>query len=298
MTADRATGAPPLNPMHLNAMHASRASLASQVRTLVRRNLTHIKRMPEMLMDVTIQPVMFVALFAYVFGGSIQTGTAGGYREWLLPGIMAQTMAFASFIVAIGLTNDLDKGIIDRLRALPISRSAVVIARSISSLIHSSIGVIVMSLTGLLVGWRIHTDVPRAALAYGLLLLWGFAMIWVGMFVGSAMRSVEAVQGVMFTTTFPITFLANTFAPTEGDAQSAAHAGRMEPDLGLGPGHARTLGQCRTGDSRRRAAPAPPHPRQPALVRRDLPRPGAAGGAGVPQSHREGLTRTGETPTA
>lgn len=215
MTADRATGAPPLNPMHLNAMHASRASLASQVRTLVRRNLTHIKRMPEMLMDVTIQPVMFVALFAYVFGGSIQTGTAGGYREWLLPGIMAQTMAFASFIVAIGLTNDLDKGIIDRLRALPISRSAVVIARSISSLIHSSIGVIVMSLTGLLVGWRIHTNVPRAVLAYGLLLLWGFAMIWVGMFVGSAMRSVEAVQGVMFTTTFPITFLANTFAPTE-----------------------------------------------------------------------------------
>lgn len=201
--------------LHVNSMHHGRSSLPAQVRTLVRRNLTHIKRMPEMLMDVTIQPVMFVMLFAYVFGGSIQTGTAGGYREWLLPGIMAQTMAFASFIVAVGLTNDLDKGIIDRLRALPISRSAVVIARSISSLIHSSIGIVVMSLTGLVVGWRIHTDVPRAALAYALLLLWGFAMIWVGMLVGSAMRSVEAVQGLMFTTTFPITFLANTFAPTE-----------------------------------------------------------------------------------
>ena len=203
------------SPVTTHALHSSRAGLPAQVRTLVRRNLTHIKRMPEMLMDVTIQPVMFVLLFAYVFGGSIQTGTAGGYREWLLPGIMAQTMAFASFIVAIGLTNDLDKGIIDRLRALPISRSAVVIARSISSLIHSSIGVVVMSLTGLIVGWRIHTNLPKAVLAYALLLLWGFAMIWVGMFVGSAMRSVEAVQGVMFTTTFPITFLANTFAPTE-----------------------------------------------------------------------------------
>lgn len=203
------------SPVTTHALHSSRAGLPAQVRTLVRRNLTHIKRMPEMLMDVTIQPVMFVLLFAYVFGGSIQTGTAGGYREWLLPGIMAQTMAFASFIVAIGLTNDLDKGIIDRLRALPISRSAVVIARSISSLIHSSIGVVVMSLTGLIVGWRIHTNLPKAVLAYALLLPWGFAMIWVGMFVGSAMRSVEAVQGVMFTTTFPITFLANTFAPTE-----------------------------------------------------------------------------------
>lgn len=201
--------------LHLNVMHRQRAGLVSQVLTLVRRNLIHIKRMPEMLMDVTIQPVMFVLLFAYVFGGSIQTGTAGGYREWLLPGIMAQTMAFASFIVAVGLTNDLDKGIIDRLRALPINRSAVLIARSISSLVHSSIGVVVMSLTGLIVGWRIHNGIAKAALAYGLLLLWGFAMIWIGMLAGSSLRSVEAVNGVMFTTTFPITFLANTFAPTE-----------------------------------------------------------------------------------
>lgn len=201
--------------LETHAMHQARAGLVTQIRTLVRRNLTHIKRMPEMLMDVTIQPVMFVMLFAYVFGGSIQTGTDGGYRAWLLPGIMAQTMAFASFIVAIGLTNDLDKGIIDRLRALPINRAAVVIARSISSLIHSSIGIVIMSLTGLVVGWRIHSSLPEAMLGYALLLLWGFAMIWIGMFVGSAMRSVEAVQGVMFTTIFPITFLANTFAPTE-----------------------------------------------------------------------------------
>lgn len=188
--------------------------LWTQSLVLVRRNLTHIKRQPEMLMDVTVQPVMFVLLFAYVFGGSIQTAN-GNYREWLLPGIMGQTMTFASFIVAIGLTNDLQKGIIDRFRSLPISPAAVLVGRSLAGLLHSSIGVVVMALTGLIVGWRIRNGIGDAVLAFALLLLFGFAMIWLGILVGSAMRTVEAVNGVMFTTMFPITFLANTFAPTE-----------------------------------------------------------------------------------
>ncbi len=181
---------------------------------LVRRNLTHIKRQPEMLMDVTIQPVMFVLLFAFVFGGSIQTKSAN-YREWLLPGIMGQTMAFASFVVAIGLNNDLQKGIIDRFRSLPIAPSAVLVGRSLAGILHSSIGIVVMAVTGLLIGWRIRNGVGEAVLAFVVLLLFGFAMIWLGIWVGSAMRSVEAVNGVMFTTMFPVTFLANTFAPTE-----------------------------------------------------------------------------------
>lgn len=185
-----------------------------QSMVLVRRNLTHIKRQPEMLMDVTIQPVMFVLLFAFVFGGSIAT-QSGNYREWLLPGIMGQTMAFASFVVALGLTNDLQKGIIDRFRSLPISPAAVLVGRSLAGLLHSSIGIVVMAVTGLLIGWRIRNGVGEALLAFALLLLFGFAMIWLGILVGSAMRSVEAVNGVMFTTMFPITFLANTFAPSE-----------------------------------------------------------------------------------
>jgi ABC transporter DrrB family efflux protein len=171
--------------------------------------------MPEMLMDVTVQPIMFVLLFAYVFGGSIETGSPAGYREWLLGGIMGQTIAFASFVVAVGLTADIDKGIVDRMRSLPINPAAVLVGRSISSLLHSSIGILVMSLTGLLIGWRIRGSFADAVLAYALLLMWGFAMIWVGILVGSAMRSVEAVNGLMFTTMFPVTFLANTFAPTE-----------------------------------------------------------------------------------
>ncbi|MDZ5663543.1 ABC transporter permease [Nocardioides sp. zg-1308] len=189
--------------------------LARQSLAIVRRNLTHIKRMPEMLLDVTIQPVMFVLLFAFVFGSSIEVDTEGGYKAWLLAGIMAQTIAFASFIVAVGLTADLEKGIVDRMRSLPINPAAVLVGRSISSLMHSSIGLVIMSVTGLFIGWRIHTNVAEAALGYVLLLGWGFAMIWIGIWVGSAMRSVEAVNGVMFATMFPITFLANTFGPTD-----------------------------------------------------------------------------------
>lgn len=190
-------------------------SVPRQIVTMVWRSLKHIKRQPEMLTDVTIQPVMFVVLFAYVFGGSIQTDS-GSYREWLLPGIMAQTMAFASFIVAIGLNMDLGKGIIDRFRSLPISRGSVLVGRSIYSIIHSSIGIFVMSMTGLVIGWRIRGSLGDAILAFALLILFGFAMIWIGILVGSIMRSAEAVNGLMFTTIFPVTFLANTFAPTEG----------------------------------------------------------------------------------
>jgi ABC transporter DrrB family efflux protein len=184
---------------------------------VVRRNLLHIRRMPELLLDVTIQPVMFVLLFAFVFGGSIDVPAApNGYREFLIPGIMAQTMIFSSFIVALGLVNDLQKGFVDRLKALPIARSSILVGRSLSSLIHSSIGITVMALTGLAIGWRMREGFFAAVLAFALFLLMGFAMIWVGILVGSIFDSVEAVNGFMFTVMFPVTFVANTFVPTEG----------------------------------------------------------------------------------
>src|SRR5690606_23818812 len=160
----------------------------------------HIRRMPEMLLDVTLQPVMFVLLFAYVFGGAIAVeGAADGYREWLLGGIMAQTMAFASFIVAVGLTADIDKGIVDRMRSLPIHLAAVLVGRSLSSLVHSSLGIVVMSFTGLIVGWRIRESFLEAVLAYGLLVLWAFAMIWLGILVGSSRSSGEGRSRVLIT---------------------------------------------------------------------------------------------------
>lgn len=201
---------------HLERPEIRRTTLLHQSLAITRRNLIHIKRMPEMLMDVTLQPVMFVLLFAFVFGGAIAVqGSASGYREWLLAGIMGQTIAFASFIVAVGLTADIDKGVVDRMRSLPIHPAAVLVGRSLSSLAHSSIGIVVMSLTGLVVGWRIRGSLTDALLGYALLLLWGIAMIWLGILVGSSLRSVEAVNSVMFTTIFPITFLSNLFAPTE-----------------------------------------------------------------------------------
>ncbi|MCT1517100.1 ABC transporter permease [Dietzia cercidiphylli] len=211
------------DPTHTSATHERFAMpvrhegppLSRQISALVRRNLFHIRRQPENLADVTIQPVMFVLLFAFVFGGAIAVAGGVDYREWLLPGIMAQTMAFSSFVVAAGLCNDLNKGIIDRFRTLPIQRASILIARSASSLIHSSIGVVVMSLTGLVVGWRIRSGIVDAVLGYLILLGFGFVMIWIGIVVGSRLKTIEAVNGVMFTTIFPITFLANTFAPPE-----------------------------------------------------------------------------------
>jgi ABC transporter DrrB family efflux protein len=182
---------------------------------MVKRNMIHTKRMPEMLSDVTVQPIMFVLLFAFVFGASIATSGSASYREFLLPGIQAQTIVFTAFVVSTGITADIEKGIIDRFRSLPIRRSAVLIGRSVASLLHSSIGVVVMAVTGLCIGWRIRGSVTEAALAFALILVFGFGMIWFGILIGSLMRSVEAVNGVMFTVLFPITFLANTFAPTE-----------------------------------------------------------------------------------
>ncbi|MFB1295092.1 ABC transporter permease [Mycobacterium sp. pW049] len=192
-----------------------RTNLAQQSWIMVKRNMIHTKRMPEMLSDVTAQPIMFVLLFAFVFGASITNTGGASYREFLLPGIQAQTIVFSAFVVAAGITADVEKGIIDRFRSLPISRSSVLIGRSIASVIHSSLGVLVMALTGLAIGWRIRNGVGEAVLAFALLLVFGFGIIWFGILIGSLMRTVEAVNGVMFTVLFPITFLANTFVPTE-----------------------------------------------------------------------------------
>ena len=190
-------------------------NVAEQSWIMVKRNMIHTKRMPEMLSDVTVQPIMFVLLFAFVFGASITNTGGASYREFLLPGIQAQTIVFSTFVVASGITADIEKGIIDRFRSLPISRSSVLIGRSIASLIHSSLGIVVMAVTGLAIGWRIRGSVAEAALAFALVLLFGFGMIWFGILIGSLLRTVEAVNGVMFTLLFPVTFLANTFVPTE-----------------------------------------------------------------------------------
>ena len=138
-----------------------RTTIVEQSWIMVKRNMIHTKRMPEMLSDVTVQPIMFVLLFAFVFGASIANTGGASYREFLLPGIQAQTIVFTAFVVASGITADVEKGVIDRFRSLPIRRSSVLIGRSVASLIHSSIGIVVMAVTGLCIGWRIRAASPR-----------------------------------------------------------------------------------------------------------------------------------------
>ncbi|GAB3287397.1 ABC transporter permease [Parasphingorhabdus pacifica] len=176
------------------------------------RNLMNIKRNPDMLLSSTAQPIMFVLLFAYVFGGSL-----GGaeYREFLIAGIFVQTVAFNSAFTVIGLANDLQKGIVDRFRALPISRVAVLLGRTSSDLAVSVLTIVIMSLCGLVVGWRIRGSLADALLAYLLLLLFSFAMSWVGAFIGLVSRSVEVAQSAGLLWLFPVTFISSAFVSAE-----------------------------------------------------------------------------------
>ncbi|MEW6582687.1 MAG: ABC transporter permease [Actinomycetota bacterium] len=191
-----------------------RGSLLGDTWVVARRSLLHIRRHPEALADVTIQPVMFVLLFAYVFGGAIEV-SGGGYREFLLAGIFAQTIVFGAFGVAITLAHDRTNGAIDRFRSLPLARGSVLAGHAVASLLRGLVPIVLMSLCGLIVGWRIHTSVAEAVAGYALMIAFSFAVVWVGVLMGSLLPTPEAVQGVAFTVIFPVTFVASTFVPVD-----------------------------------------------------------------------------------
>ena len=179
---------------------------------MTRRGILHIQRVPEALTDATIQPIMFTLLFAYVFGGAIAV-QGGSYREFMIGGVFAQTIAFGCFGVAMSLANDRKNGAVDRFRSLPMAKGSYLAGHAIASLIRSIVPIILMSLTGLIVGWRIRNGLGDAIAAYALMLGFSFAMIWIGVLLGAALSSPEAVQGVAFVVIFPITFIASTFVP-------------------------------------------------------------------------------------
>jgi ABC transporter DrrB family efflux protein len=155
-------------------------------------------------------------LFTYVFGSAIKIPGGGNYRDFLLPGIFVQIMMFSSAGSAIAIADDLSKGVIDRFRSLPMARSAVLTGRAVADLATECIALVVLTASGLLVGWRIHNGLASALAAYILLLGFGFAMIWVGTLIGTVMGDPEAAQQLVFTVAFPLTFVANTFVPTNG----------------------------------------------------------------------------------
>ena len=187
----------------------------SDTLVIARRGLLHMRRQPEALADATIQPIMFVLLFAFVFGGAIEVPGGGSYREFLMGGIFAQTIVFGAFGVAIALAYDRTNGAIDRFFSLPIARGTHLAGHAIANLLKSLLPMVLMSLAGLAVGWRIHSDVLDAAAAYGLMIVFSFAVIWVGVLLGSLVGTPEGVQGVAFVAIFPITFVASTFVPVD-----------------------------------------------------------------------------------
>jgi ABC-2 type transport system permease protein len=181
---------------------------------LTKRNLTHVRHVPEKLIDVTLQPLMFVLLFAYVFGGAIHVSD-GSYHEYLMGGIIVQTLAFAVMGTAVGLADDMGKGVVDRFRSLPMARSAVLAGRALADMVSNAIALAVLVVAGLIVGWGIHDGAGSAIAGFALVLLFAYAMTWAGILLGLLVRTPDAAQGFVFVVIFPLTFLANTFVSTQ-----------------------------------------------------------------------------------
>jgi ABC-2 type transport system permease protein len=180
---------------------------------ITKRQLLQLTRVPEVLIFSTIQPVMFVLLFRYVFGG-LGANIPGGYVQLLMPGIFVQTVTFTLAATAQGLTQDMEKGLIDRFRSLPIARSAVVFGRTLGDGLLNIVVLIVMGIAGYIVGWRPTSGILKISLGFVLLLFFGYALSWAGVFAGLISKDARVVANVSFLFTFPLTFLSNAFAST------------------------------------------------------------------------------------
>jgi ABC transporter DrrB family efflux protein len=178
------------------------------------RNLLRIPRQPDLLLSFTVQPIMFLLLFAYVFGGAIKT-PGYDYIDFLLPGIIAQSMTFGGFVTAIGLTDDLRKGLIDRFRSLPMARSAVLAGRTLADVVTNAFQLGLMLVVGLIIGFAFDASVPKIIGGILLMLLFGYAFSWVFAFIGLRSASPESAQALGFIAIFPLTFASSAFAPPD-----------------------------------------------------------------------------------
>ena len=196
---------------------------------ITQRQLRLLTRVPEVLIFSTVQPVMFVLLFRYVFGGSISTDQPGGYVQLLMPGIFVQTVAFTLAGTAAGLAEDMKQGLIDRFRSLPISQLALIMGRTLGDSLLNIVVLAVMGIAGYLVGWRPTSGLLSVVIGFVFLLLFGYALSWVGIFVGLSASDARVVQNVSFIITFPLTFLSNAFAPTTGMPRALQYFAEWNP---------------------------------------------------------------------
>lgn len=187
----------------------------SDAGVLTRRNLIHTVRVRELWPFMFLQPLVFVLLFSLVFGGAIQLPGGGSYREFLMAGVFAQAVSFATYPTTVAMAYDLQLGLMDRLRTLPISPAAIFVGRTVGDVARMSISLTVMAACGLAVGWRIHDGALRAVGGFAVLLLFGFAMSWLGAYLGLVAKSLQAAQSLPMLYLFPVVFVSNAFVPTQ-----------------------------------------------------------------------------------
>ncbi|GAB2802246.1 ABC transporter permease [Streptomyces daliensis] len=208
-------------------------SSVSDSLVIARRNAIRMTRIPEMVLFGVIQPVMFVVLFSYVFGGSISVPGSGlsssGYREFLMAGIFAQTVTFATAGAGAGIADDMHKGLIDRFRSLPMARGAVLTGRTLADLAQTALTLVVLAIVALLVGWRTHENFGKVLAGFGLLLLLGYAFSWIGALIGLTVRTPEAATSGGLIWLFPLTFISNAFVPSQNMPTFLRHIAEWNP---------------------------------------------------------------------
>jgi ABC transporter DrrB family efflux protein len=204
-----------ITPTRPVTSHNTLATTVTDILAVTRRNLIRYLRVPSLLVFSTIQPVMFVLLFRYVFGSAIKgaPGFPFPYVDYLMPGIFVQTVIFGSTQTGVGLAEDLSKGMIDRFRSLPMARSAVLAGRTLSDTVRNAFVVLLMTIVGYMVGFRVHTNVVTAIGGVVLALLFGLAFSWISALIGLAVRDVESTQAASFVWIFPLVFASTAFVP-------------------------------------------------------------------------------------
>ncbi|MFJ6568159.1 ABC transporter permease [Streptomyces sp. NPDC091292] len=199
---------------------------------VARRNLIRMTRIPEMVIFGLIQPIMFVVMFTYVFGGSMNIGgstDSGVYTEFLMAGIFAQTVTFATAGAGAGIADDMHKGLIDRFRSLPMARGAVLTGRTLADLVQTALTVLVLAIVALLVGWRTHTSIGEVLGGFALLLLLGYAFTWIGALIGLSVRTPEAATSGGLIWLFPVTFVSNAFVDSSQMTPWLRHVADWNP---------------------------------------------------------------------